>query len=159
MPRPKHTPEIIIGKLREVEVLVAKGATVAEASHQIGVTEQTLYRWRKEYGGMRIDQARRLKDLEAENTRLKKLVADLSLEDVRQAVFAGFCVCWVTSWVTDATWPGLGKVVRHGQRRQRTESCRQSDSGARVMERGYRHIRVAEAPASPSLSHGGKVGL
>ena len=78
MPRPKHTPEIIIGKLREVEVLVAKGATVAEASRQIGVTEQTLYRWRKEYGGMRVDQARRLKDLEAENTRLKKLVADLT---------------------------------------------------------------------------------
>ena len=71
---------IIIGKLREVEVLVAKGATVAEASRQIGVTEQTLYPWRKEYGGMRIDQARRLKDLEAENTRLKKLVADLSLD-------------------------------------------------------------------------------
>ena len=80
MPRPKHTPEIIIGKLREVEVLVAKGATVAEASRQIGVTEQTLYRWRKEYGGLRVDQARRLKDLEAENTRLKKLVADLSLD-------------------------------------------------------------------------------
>ena len=80
MPRPKHTPEIIICKLREVEVLVAKGATVAEASRQIGVTEQTLYRWRKEYGGMRVDQARRLKDLEAENTRLKKLVADLSLD-------------------------------------------------------------------------------
>ena len=80
MARPKHTPEIIIVKLREVEVLVAKGATVAEASRQIGVTEQTLYRWRKEYGGMRVDQARRLKDLEAENTRLKKLVADLSLD-------------------------------------------------------------------------------
>ena len=59
---------------------VAKGATVAEASRQIGVTEQTLYRWRKEYGGMRVDQARRLKDLEAENARLKKLVADLSLD-------------------------------------------------------------------------------
>ena len=76
MARPKHTPEMIIGKLREVEVLVAKGATVAEASRQIGVTEQTLYRWRKEYGGMRVDQARRLKDLEAENTRLKKLSLD-----------------------------------------------------------------------------------
>lgn len=80
MPRPKNTPEMIIGKLREVEVLVAKGATVAEASRRIGVTEQTLYRWLKEYGGMRVDQARRLKDLETENTRLKKLVADLSLD-------------------------------------------------------------------------------
>ena len=80
MPRPKHTPEIIFSKLREVKVLVVKGATVAEASRQIGVTEQTLYRWRKEHGRLRGDQARRLKDLEAENTRLKKLVADLSLD-------------------------------------------------------------------------------
>ena len=80
MPRRRFTPEQVIGKLREVEVLVGKGATVSDASRQIGVTEQTLYRWRKEYGGMRIDQARRLKDLEAENARLKKLVADLSLD-------------------------------------------------------------------------------
>ena len=80
MARPKHTPEIIIGKLREVEVLVAKGATVAEASRQIGVTEQTLYRWRKEYGGLKLDQAKRLKDLERENAKLKRLVAELSLE-------------------------------------------------------------------------------
>lgn len=80
MQRPKNTPEIIIGKLREVEVLVAKGATVAEASRQIGVTKQTLYRWRKKYGDMRVDPARRLKNLEAENTRLQKLVVDLSLD-------------------------------------------------------------------------------
>jgi transposase-like protein len=80
MPRQKFTPEQIIGKLREVEVLVAKGSTVAEASRQIGVAEQTLYRWRKEYGGMKVDQARRMKELQVENTRLKKLVADLSLD-------------------------------------------------------------------------------
>ena len=80
MPRQKFTPEQIIGKLREAEVLVAKGGTVVEASRQIGVTEQTLYRWRKEYGGMKVDQARRMKELQAENTRLKKLVADLSLD-------------------------------------------------------------------------------
>ena len=59
---------------------MAKGGSVADASRQIGVAEQTLYRWRKEYGGMRIDQARRMQDLEAENVRLKKLVADLSLD-------------------------------------------------------------------------------
>ena len=59
---------------------MAKGASVGDASRQIGVSEQTLYRWRKEYGGMRVDQARRMKDLEAENARLKKLVADLSLD-------------------------------------------------------------------------------
>ena len=80
MPRQRFTAEQIIGKLREVEVIVAKGSTVVEACRQIGVTEQTLYRWRKEYGGMKVDQARRMKELEAENGRLKKLVADLSLD-------------------------------------------------------------------------------
>ena len=81
MVRKSYTPEQIIGKLREAEVLLSQGATVAEASKKIGVTEQTYYRWRKEYGGMRIEQARRLKDLEKENARLKKLVADLSLDN------------------------------------------------------------------------------
>jgi transposase-like protein len=80
MPRQRFKPEQIIGKLREVEVVVAKGSTMAEACRQIGVTEQTLYRWRREYGGMKVDQARRMKELEAENARLKKLVADLSLD-------------------------------------------------------------------------------
>jgi transposase-like protein len=80
MPRQRFKPEQIIGKLREVEIVVAKGSTMAEACRQIGVTEQTLYRWRREYGGMRVDQARRMKELEAENARLKKLVADLSLD-------------------------------------------------------------------------------
>jgi putative transposase len=80
MPRQRFKPEQIIGKLREVEIVVAKGSTMADACRQIGVTEQTLYRWRREYGGMRVDQARRMKELEAENTRLKKLVADLSLD-------------------------------------------------------------------------------
>lgn len=80
MPRQRFKPEQMIGKLREVEIVVAKGSTMAEACRQIGVTEQTLYRWRREYGGMRVDQARRMKELEAENIRLKKLVADLSLD-------------------------------------------------------------------------------
>ena len=81
MVRKSYTPEQIIGKLREVEVFLSQEATVAEASKKIGVTEQTYYRWRKEYGGMRIEQAKRLKDLEKENARLKKLVADLSLDN------------------------------------------------------------------------------
>ena len=76
-----YTPEQIINKLREAEVHLSPGATIAEASRKIGVTEQTYYRWRKEYGGMRIEQARRLKDLEKENACLKKLVADLSLDN------------------------------------------------------------------------------
>jgi len=67
--------------LREAEILLSRGSTVAEASRQLGVTEQTYYRWRKEYGGMRVEQAKRLKDLEKENARLKRLVADLSLDN------------------------------------------------------------------------------
>ena len=75
------TAEQIINKLREVELLVSKGSTIGMASKKIGVTEQTYYRWRKEYGGLRIEQAKRLKELEKENTRLKRLVADLSLDN------------------------------------------------------------------------------
>jgi len=70
-----------MNKLREAEIHLSQGATIAEASRKIGVTEQTYYRWRREYGGMRIEQARRLKELEKENTRLKRLVADLSLDN------------------------------------------------------------------------------
>jgi len=81
MARKSYTPEQIINKLREVEILLNQGANVGEACRKIGVTEQTYYRWRKGYGGMRIEQAKRLKDLEKENTRLKKLVADISLDN------------------------------------------------------------------------------
>ena len=81
MVRRSFAPEQIINKLREAEVLLSQGSTVAEASRKIGVTEQTYYRWRKEYGGMRLEQAKRLKELEKENSRLKRLVADLSLDN------------------------------------------------------------------------------
>jgi transposase-like protein len=81
MGRRTFSPEHIINKLREAEILLSQGASIGEASRKIGVTEQTYYRWRREYGGMRIEQARRLKELEKENTRLKKLVADLSLDN------------------------------------------------------------------------------
>ncbi len=81
MGKKRYSPEQVIHKLREVEILVNRGATIGEASKKIGVTEQTYYRWRKDYGGMRVDQARRLKELEKENTQLKKLVADLSLDN------------------------------------------------------------------------------
>lgn len=80
MARQRFKAEQIISKLREVEVLTTKGLTIAEAARQTQVTEQTIYRWRKEYGGMRVDQARKLKELEGENGRLKKLVADLTLD-------------------------------------------------------------------------------
>ena len=80
MPRKINTPEQIINKLRQAEVLLNQGSTVAEVCRKIEVTDQTYFRWRKEYGGMRVDQAKRLKELELENARLKKLVADLSLD-------------------------------------------------------------------------------
>jgi putative transposase len=76
------TPEQIIKKLREAEVLLSKGEKVEQVIRKLGVSDVTYYRWRKEYGGMQVDQAKRLKDLEKENARLKKLVADLSLASV-----------------------------------------------------------------------------
>lgn len=81
MARKGFTTEQIISKLREAEVLISQGQTVPAASKAIGVTEQTYYRWRKAYGGLKIDQAQRLKELEQENNRLKRLVADLSLDN------------------------------------------------------------------------------
>ena len=81
MGRKRYTAEQIIGMLREAEVLQSQGMTIGEISRKLGITEQTYYRWRKKYGGMRVDQAKRLKELEKENIRLKKLVADLSLEN------------------------------------------------------------------------------
>ena len=80
MSRKRHTAEEIVAKLRQVEVLTAQGRTVAEAIRSIGVTEVTFYRWRQEYGGLKADQVKRLKELEAENTRLRRAVSDLTLE-------------------------------------------------------------------------------
>ena len=80
MPRKRYTPEEIIHKLREAEVLLSQDHTVQQAARQLGISEQTYYRWRKEYGGMDKSQARRLKVLERENTRLKTVVADLALD-------------------------------------------------------------------------------
>ncbi len=80
MGKKRFKAEQIIRMLREADVEVAKGQTTGQVSRKLGITEQTYYRWRKEYGGMKVDQAKRLKELEAENTRLKKLVADLSLD-------------------------------------------------------------------------------
>ncbi len=80
MVRKTYTPEQIINRLREAEIHINQGIPIAEASRKIGITQQTYYRWRKEYGGLRIEQAKKLKNLEKENGRLKKLVADLSLD-------------------------------------------------------------------------------
>jgi transposase-like protein len=81
MARKRCTAEQIITKLREAEVELAKGQTTPQVCKKLGISDQTYYRWRKEYGGLRVDQAKRLKQLEHENARLKKLVADLSLDN------------------------------------------------------------------------------
>ena len=93
MPRgKKFTAEQIIGMLREAEVHWAEGKTFAEAARKLGVTEQTYYRWKREYGGLRSDQAKRLKDLEKENARLKRLLADAELDKaiLREAASGNF---------------------------------------------------------------------
>ncbi len=92
MTKRSHRPEQIIKKLREAEVLLSQGSTVGEAARKIGVTDMTYYRWRREYGGMRIEQVKRLKELEKENARLKRIVADLSLDNaiLKEASRANF---------------------------------------------------------------------
>lgn len=92
MPRKRHKAEEIVAKLRQVEVLSAQGKPVAEAIRSIGVTEVTYYRWRSEYGGLKGDQVKRLKELEAENTRLRRAVSDLTLEKLilREAASGNF---------------------------------------------------------------------
>ena len=80
MARKRFTVEQIIPKLREAEVELARGRTVAQVCKKLGITEQTYYRWRKEYGSLRMDQAKRLKELEKENARLKRLLADAELD-------------------------------------------------------------------------------
>jgi len=93
MPRgKKFAAEQIIAKLRDAEVELGRGKTVLEAAKKIGITEQTYYRWKKEYGGLRMDQAKRLKDLEKENARLKRLLADAELDKaiLREAASGNF---------------------------------------------------------------------
>ena len=92
MPRKRFTSEQIISKLREAEVELAKGNAVPLVCKQLGVTEQTYYRWRKEYGGLKVDQAKKLRELEKENARLKKLVAEQALDNdiLREAASGNF---------------------------------------------------------------------
>ena len=80
MTRKRYTPEQIIRKLREAEVMISQGKTISQAARQIGIVDQTYYKWRREYGGMRIDQAKRLKHFEKQNLQLKKIVADKEID-------------------------------------------------------------------------------
>jgi putative transposase len=81
MGKQRHTADQIIGKLREAEVLTSKGMSMEEVLRQLGISDATYYKWRKEYGGLRVDQAKRLKDLEQENSRLRKVIADLTIDN------------------------------------------------------------------------------
>jgi transposase-like protein len=92
MAKKRHTAEQIIARLREAEVLLAKGTKMPQVCRKIGITEQTYYRWRKEYGGVRTDQVKRLKELEKENVQLKKVVADLTLDNaiLKEAAYPNF---------------------------------------------------------------------
>lgn len=81
MPRKRHKPEEIVAKLRQADVLISQGQSVADAVRAIGVTEVTYYRWRQEFGGLKTDQVRRMKELEAENARLRRAVSDLTGQD------------------------------------------------------------------------------
>ncbi len=80
MPSKRHKPEEIVAKLRRVDVLLSQGQSVADAVRAIGVTEVTYYRWRQEFGGLKTDQVKRMKELEAENARLRRAVSDLTLD-------------------------------------------------------------------------------
>ena len=88
MARKRHTAEQVVNLLRQVEVAVANGKTTVQACKEAEITEQPYYRWRKEYGGLQVDQARRLKELEQENAKLKRLVANLSLDNLVLQDFA-----------------------------------------------------------------------
>ena len=92
MAKKRHTAEQIIARLREAEILLAKDMKMPQVCRKLGVTEQTYYRWRKEYGGVRTDQVKRLKELEKENVRLKKVVADLALDNaiLKEAAYPNF---------------------------------------------------------------------
>ncbi|WDI41526.1 IS3 family transposase [Bremerella sp. P1] len=128
MPRRRFTPEQIIQHLREAEVLLSQDKTIAQACKAIGVTEQTYYRWRKEYGGVRTDQAKRLKELEKENARLKRLLADAELDKaiLKEAAF--------------------GKLLSPDKRRRFVEHVRDTLGRERVSER--RACRVLGQPRS-----------
>ena len=141
MARKRHKPEEIVAKLRQVDVLIAQGTPVADAIRSIGVTEVTYYRWRQEYGGLRSDQVKRLKELETENARLRKAVSDLMLDKLilQEAAKGNFqaphaaasasSMCEV-SWVCPSAVP----VRRSASTARRSARCR----GAARMKSGSR---------------------
>ena len=137
MARKHHKPEEIVAKLRQVEVLLAQGKTAAEAVRTIGVTEQSYYRWRSEYGGLKLDQVKRLKLLEQENGRLRKAVADLTLEKLvlKEAASGNWVAPPVVgaasstsraSWASRSGWPAgcWASTARYSAKRPRQSMTR-----------------------------------
>src|SRR5690606_23723037 len=106
MPQKKHKPEEIVAKLRQVDVLLSQGKSVGEAVRTIGVTQFTYYRWRKEFGGLKGDQVKRLKELEKENDRLRKAVSDLPLEKLilKEAASGNYCAPPVVVTASPMSW-------------------------------------------------------
>ena len=132
--RKKHSPEEIVAKLRQVEVLAGRGTPVADAVRSIGVTEATYYRWRQEFGGLKLDQVRRLKVLEAENTRLRKAVADLTLEKLilKEAAAGNWRALLVVGAASGMWWPS--SACPSGRR----AGCSDSTARPSAMWRGRR---------------------
>ena len=118
MARKRNTPEEIVTKLRQVKVLVGQGKPVAEAIKAIGVTESTYYRWRAEYGGLKLDQVRRLKQLEQENGRLRRAVSDLTLEKL------------ILKETTECRTSSGCRGARHGRTRRLAAPCLQGAASA-----------------------------
>ena len=118
MARKRHTPEQIIRRLREAEVALAQGETVARVCRSLGVAEQTIYRWRNEYGGLKLDQVKRFKQLEKDNARLRRAVADLTLDNqiLREAVEGNARArpVVVDAWNTSSRYSGYPSAGRVG---------------------------------------------
>ena len=157
MARKRHSPEQVINKLREAGVAIAEGSTVAQAARRIGVTEQTFYRWRSEYGGLRIEQARRFRRLESKNSRLKRAVADLTLDNqiLREASegnsWALHLVAGATRTHADANvterrhWQQDIRVTSYGCYRQHPVRRRPGAlPSLPIRAAGCRHRRLAE---------------
>ena len=108
MSRKRYTPEQIISMLREAEVALAQGQSIGQACRTLGVSEQSYYRWRKEYGGLRTDQAKRLKDLERENGRLRKAISDLTLDKLilKEALVSRTRFPWTQNWLNRSVQGG-----------------------------------------------------
>ena len=156
----RHKPEDVVAKLRQVDVRVSQGQSVGDAIRSIGVTEVTYYRWRKEYGGLRSDQVRRMKDLETENRRLRKAIADLTLDTLilREAARGNGpapradAPASRMSW-TSCTSPSAARVVRSGSIARHSARCR----GAETMRRCWPPISWNWHAGTGATATGGSV--